>query len=339
MSEASQKPKSSGSLKSTLFGIGVSFGCIWFLASTVDVDQALNALRDADPYPLLFSVMLTAATVACRALRWQALLRPEARSRFWSAVEATLIGYLFIAVLPGRVGELTRAAVLSRTENISTGRAVGTIVIEKIFDIAALLIMLGVLSMIIPLPIWARTAGVTVTAVFAILTVGFVVASSMRPRLVAWMQRRLDPMPIIRRANPSRLADEMLRAASSLSSGKLLGVQIAASTVLWLLAICQVYLGTRSFRLDTGWDAATFVLVATNLGMTVPSAPASLGVYHSITVLALDVFYVTAPTALGLAVGMHALGFGTLSLAGAFCLVRGLLLGRFAIVDLWKWRS
>jgi uncharacterized membrane protein YbhN (UPF0104 family) len=131
----------------------------------------------------------------------------------------------------------------------------------------------------------------------------------------------------------------LLQAASSLTSANLLGIQILASTVLWLLAICQVYLGTRAFHLDTGWDAATFVLVATNLGMTVPSAPASLGVYHGITVLALDVFNVTAPTALGLAVGMHTLGFGTLSLAGAFCLVRGLLLGRFAIVDLWKWRA
>ncbi len=339
MSVPSPIRKSSGSFKSTLFGIAISFGCIWILTRTVDVDQTINALRDVDPYPLGLSVVLTAITVACRALRWQALLRPESRAGFWSAVEATLIGYLFIAVLPGRVGELTRAAVLGRTESVPTGRAVGTIVIEKIFDIAALLIMLGVLSLIIPLPLWARTAGVTVTAVFAILTVGFVVASSVRPRLVAWIQRRVDPVPVIRRANPSRLADGLLQAASSLTSANLLGIQLLASTVLWLLAICQVYLGTRAFHLDTGWDAATFVLVATNLGMTVPSAPASLGVYHGITVLALDVFNVTAPTALGLAVGMHTLGFGTLSLAGAFCLVRGLLLGRFAIVDLWKWRA
>ena len=339
MTVAEPKTRSSGSYKPTLIGIGISLGCIGILAGTVDVHQTIKALRDVDPYPLFVSVVLTAITVACRALRWQALLRPESRSGFWSAVEATLIGYLFIAVLPGRVGEITRAAVLGRTENVPTGRAVGTIIIEKIFDIAALLIMLGVLSLIIPLPVWARTAGLSVTAVFAVLTVGFLVATSVRQRLVGWIQARLDPLPVLRRCRPSRLANELLRAANSLSSGNLLAVQVAASTVLWLLAICQVYLGTLAFHLNTGWDAATFVLVATNLGMTIPSAPASLGVYHGITVLALDVFNVTAPTALGLAVGMHALGFGTLSLAGALCLVRGLLLGRFAIVDLWKWRA
>lgn len=109
MSVPSPKLKSSGSFKSTLFGISISFGCIWVLTRTVDVDQTINALRDVDPYPLGLSVVLTAITVACRAIRWQALLRPESRSGFWSAVEATLIGYLFIAVLPGRVGELTRA--------------------------------------------------------------------------------------------------------------------------------------------------------------------------------------------------------------------------------------
>ena len=125
MSVPSPIRKSSGSFKSTLFGIAISFGCIWILTRTVDVDQTINALRDVDPYPLGLSVVLTAITVACRALRWQALLRPESRSGFWSAVEATLIGYLFIAVLPGRVGELTRAAVLGRTESVPTGRAVG----------------------------------------------------------------------------------------------------------------------------------------------------------------------------------------------------------------------
>ncbi|NBT95789.1 MAG: hypothetical protein EBT47_12525 [Chloroflexi bacterium] len=119
MSVPSPVRKSSGSFKSTLFGIAISFGCIWILTRAVDVDQTINALRDVDPYPLGLSVVLTAITVACR----------------------------FIAVLPGRVGELTRAAVLGRTENVPTGRAVGTIVIEKIFDIAALLIMLGVLSL------------------------------------------------------------------------------------------------------------------------------------------------------------------------------------------------
>ena len=331
-----QSPRS---YSSTLVGVGISIGCIWVLARTVDVDQTINALRDVDPCPLGVSVVLTAITVACRAVRWQALLRPESRSGFWSAVEATLIGYLFIAVLPGRVGEITRAAVLGRTENVPTGRAVGTIVIEKLFDIAALLMMLGTLSLIVPLPVWARTAGISVTAVFAVLIVGFVGAASVRQRLVAWAEARIDPLPVLGRVRPSRIADELLRAASSLSSGKLLAVQVTASTVLWLLAICQVYLGTLAFHLETGWDAATFVLVATNLGMTIPSAPASLGVYHGITVLALDVFNVTAPVALGLAVGLHALGFGTLSLAGAFCLVRGLLLGRFAIVDLWKWRA
>ena len=104
MSEPPPTRPSSGNFKSTLFGMAISVGCIWVLTRMVDVDQTVHALRGVDPYPLALSVVLTAITVACRALRWQALLRPESRSGFWSAVEATLIGYLFIAVLPGKIG-------------------------------------------------------------------------------------------------------------------------------------------------------------------------------------------------------------------------------------------
>ena len=322
-----------------LIGVLVSVACVVALVRTVNVAEVGAALTHATLWPLGISIAFTAITVGCRAWRWQALLLPDERAGFWPAVEATLIGYLIIAVLPGRVGELSRASVLGRTQGTTTARALGTIAVEKLYDIGALFVMLGALSMVVPIPSWARAAALTVGAGFAVFLIAFGVASTVRASLVGWIERVLDPLPVLRGRRVSTLASGLLGAGSSFRSPRLVAVQVLASVVLWGLAIGQTYLGTMAFGIGTGWDAATFMLVATNLGMTVPSAPASLGVYHGITVLSLEVFGVDREVALALAIGVHALGFGTLAGSGAVCLALGILRRRFGIADLWRWRT
>ena len=322
-----------------LVGIAVSVACVVLLLRTVDLAEVGAALAHATLWPLGVSVVFTAITVGCRAWRWQALLLPDERAGFWPAVEATLVGYLIIAVLPGRVGELSRASILGRTQGTTTARALGTIAVEKLYDVGALFVMLGALALVVPIPAWARAAALTVGAGFAVFLVAFGAASTARVPLIAWVERAVDPLPMLRGRRVSSLASGILGAASSFRSPKLVAVQVLASVVLWGLAIGQTYLGTMAFGLGTGWDAATFMLVATNLGMTVPSAPASLGVYHGITVLSLEVFGVDRDVALALAIGVHALGFGTLGGSGAVCLAFGILRRRFGIADLWRWRT
>lgn len=335
----SSGPSRRGGWAGAVLGVGISIACVVALVMTVDLVQVGDALTRATFWPLGISIAFTAITVACRAWRWQALILPEERAGFWPAVEATLVGYLIIAVLPGRVGELSRASLLGRTQGITTARAIGTIAVEKLYDIGALFLMLGALALYVPIPLWARAAALTVGAGFGVFLVAFGVASAVRLVLVAWMERVVDPSPVFRGRRPSVLASGILGAASSFRSPRLVAAQVLASLILWILAIGQTYLGTVAFNLGTGWDAATFMLVATNLGMTVPSAPASLGVYHGITVLSLEVFDVDREVALALAIGMHALGFGTLAGSGALCLGVGVVRRRFGIADLWRWRT
>ena len=320
-------------------GVAVSVGCVVALLRTVDPVQVGEALTRAHLMPLGLSVAFTVITVACRAWRWQALILPEERTGFWPAVEATLVGYLIIALLPGRVGEFSRASLVGRTQGVTTARAIGTIAVEKLYDVGALFLMLGALALYVPLPLWARAAALSVGGVFGAFIIAFGVAAVGRMTLVGWFERHVDPLPTLRGRRISVLASGVLGAASSFRSPRLVAAQVGASVVLWGLAIGQTYLGTLAFDLGTGWDAATFMLVATNLGMTVPSAPASLGVYHGITVLSLEAFGVDRDVALALAIGMHALGFGTLAGSGAICLAAGMVRRRFGIADLWRWRT
>jgi uncharacterized membrane protein YbhN (UPF0104 family) len=90
----------------------------------------------------------------------------------------------------------------------------------------------------------------------------------------------------------------------------------SGSLLVWLSALVINLCLLWAFDIQPLLPAALLILVFTNLGMILPSAPGYIGVYHYLTVLALGIVGVPASTALTFAVVAHALQFGTLCLGG-----------------------
>jgi glycosyltransferase 2 family protein len=73
-----------------------------------------------------------------RALRWKLLLQPlNIRPTNTNTTSAVLIGYLANLLLP-RMGEVAKCTVLARYEHVPVDKIVGTIVVERIFDVVCL---------------------------------------------------------------------------------------------------------------------------------------------------------------------------------------------------------
>jgi hypothetical protein len=325
--------------RSLLLGALVSGVCIWLLLRTVDLAKVGDALGQADARWLALSLLFIAGSILLRCWRWQMLFLPDNHVRLWSTISATMIGYMLNTVLPGRVGELARAALVSQTDGVSTARTFGTILVEKIIDVLTLLVLLGVLTFFLPLPPQATAAGASAAVIFGALAVVFFALSNFRAPVVAWVARHLDKAPFISRLRPSVLIDMVLSAADSLRQPRLLALHLLLAPLMWLLALLTTYTIIRAFGLDVPWTAAGLVLALTNLGMTVPSAPGYVGVYHSIAVFALSPFGVDSSTALAVAVTLHALAFGSFLVGGAAILMVGLARQDYSMADLWRWRT
>ena len=250
-----------------------------------------------------------------------------------------MIGYMFNTVLPGRVGELIRATLVSQTEHVSTPRALGTILVEKILDVMVLLILLGGLTTVLPLPGEVTAIGISAAGLFGVVAVLFFVMNQFRAQVTAWVQRIVDPLPLIGRFRPSMIVDLVLGSADSLRQPKLLALHLIIAPTLWGIALLTNYSVMRAFGLDIPWTAAWLVLVLTNLGMTVPSAPGYVGVYHYIAVLALGIFGVGPDIAAAVAIALHALAFGSFLIVGAGLFVFGLARQNYTVTDLWRWRT
>ena len=325
--------------RSLAIGLLVSAVCIWLLLRTVDPAGVAAALGSADAGWLGVAMLLIPISFVVRCWRWQLFFLPADRVSFWGAFAPTMIGYMLNAVLPGRVGELARAALVSRTEGVGTARALGTILVEKIVDVLVLLLLLGGLTAALPLPAEVTAGGLTAAVLFGGLAVVFFVLSQSRRQVVAWAERRLDPLPLLRRIRPSAMADLVLGSADSLRVPRLLALQLALALLMWLLAYAMVCAIARAFSLDVPWTAPALVLAMTNLGMTVPSAPSYLGVYHYIAALALRPFGVDEDVAAAFAITLHALSFGSMLVIGVAVLLLDLARQRFTMADLWKWSA
>ena len=117
----------------------LSAAAVFVLLKQVSARDLWLNLRRADPGWLLAACLLTTVVYWIRAWRWGEILSPVARVPGGRLFATTMVGFLAINTLPARLGELVRAYALARSERIKTGTVLGSVVIERIFDLAALI--------------------------------------------------------------------------------------------------------------------------------------------------------------------------------------------------------
>ena len=87
---------------------------------------------------------LTVVAYLLRVVRWRLLLEPIGHTQFSTAFRATVMGFAASSLLPGRVGEVLRPWVLARRESWSATAAFATIVVERLLDLLAMLLILAI---------------------------------------------------------------------------------------------------------------------------------------------------------------------------------------------------
>src|SRR6476469_6201716 len=127
----------SGPILRALIGVAISIAALAFVLGGTDLAETANVLSRADLRWVALALVLYSFDLACRALRWQRLLRPIAHVRYLPMFGYLLIGYLANNVLPARLGELVRSHYLGDREGISRASALGTVVVERIVDLVA----------------------------------------------------------------------------------------------------------------------------------------------------------------------------------------------------------
>ncbi|MEM6290892.1 MAG: lysylphosphatidylglycerol synthase transmembrane domain-containing protein [Myxococcota bacterium] len=289
-------PSTPGSSRGVALKLGVSVllagAFVWALRpylsalpSDLDVSAAvlLGYLATLLPYHLL------------RAGRWVLLLRPlgETLPPTREVLRIGLAGYMWIALMPFRLGEFARPMFLAQRSDVRVSQSLGTVAIERAVDgvMVCALFFVGMAG--------ATPEGDTellylacygVMGAFTVALAGMLAAArwpaqvaSLADRLVRWASPRLATWA---RDTVHGVADGF---AALPNIGAIAGF-VVATAGYWAANAAGMWLLAQGCGLDLSLGEAVATLAIMNLALLVPGGPAQLGVFQSGIALALHLF-------------------------------------------------
>ena len=314
-----------------MLGTAVTLVSAYIALRNVDFAEVWTTLETSEYWWLLPALGAMALAILVRVVRWRYLFEAERRPPLWPLTEALLIGHFFNTVLPARAGDLARVGAINLRAGTSKAEALATVVVERVFDVLALLLLLFVALPWLPEVTWVRTAAI----VAVVLGIGFTVCVIV---LTVFGERPLHvilkPFARLRFLH----ADRLEQAAVNLSDGlmglrraHLGGLSFALTLVSWLLFALAFWLVMLCFDFGLPIGAGLLVVIATGFSLALPAAPAGLGVFEAATVVALAAYDVPKSEALSYALVLHAFTIVPFLVAGALLLnLHGVRYGRSA---------
>lgn len=251
-------------------------------------------------YWVIAAIGLNLVSVIARSLAWRTVINqalPPPHPRFGLVFSAFSVGLFANAVLPGRIGELARVAVLTRKMRLQ-GRGgngtwavlVGTVFAHRLFDLVPTALLILYVLATAKIPHWAIASLVIVGCVgFGLFAFAFASA-------------RRHHQSVLETAGPIRRLVEMGRfGLGVLHAPGPAALAACFQCFGWLCQLFAVYVAMRAFDIHAPLPAAALVLLLMNVATLFPLWPGNIGLLQAAIALPLRSYGV--PTAQGIAFG------------------------------------
>jgi uncharacterized protein (TIRG00374 family) len=309
---------SSGRLRTVVALLGVPIGLVflWLAVRNADLDAVWDSLRAADATTVALAVSAFGIVYLFQSVRWRKIAAtPGVRlPRFY---EMTVSGVAVNNVLPGRIGDFLRARWLGLAARMPAGKAFGTVILDRAFDLVVLvgLLVVGIASV-------ASSGWLVELAAAGLVVVGGIIGALLLARTyIDRRERDRRHRGLLRRL----VRDTIERLAEPLGRRHLL-VWLAISLAAWVTWAVAALLVARSLGVDLSIAEALFVTAVLNLGSAVPSSPGYVGTYEWLGVASLGLLGIDKEPALAFTILLHASWYVPTTLVGAVALgVRGAL--------------
>jgi uncharacterized membrane protein YbhN (UPF0104 family) len=280
-------------------GAGVTVLLLWRGPSWHDIADAFTLVEWRW---VVAAIGLNVLSVIARALAWHTVIRqamPPPRPGFPSVFSAFGVGLFANAVLPGRVGELARVAVLSRRvpRRGAWATLIGTVFAHRVFDLVPVVLLVLYVLATAKIPAWATTSLAIALAVGAGLF-AFALVSARRDHDGA---QPLDPGPVRRLLTMARYGLGVMHAPLSAFAAVLF------QTLGWVCQLLAVYTTMRAFDIHAPLPAAGLVLLLMNVATIFPLWPGNIGLVQAAIALPLTQYGVAYARGVAFGFGLQAI--------------------------------
>jgi uncharacterized protein (TIRG00374 family) len=227
------------------------------------------------------AIGLNLLSVVVRALAWRTVVDPALTPAppFGRLFSAYSIGLFGNAVLPGRVGELARVAVLSRRMprgRGATATLLGTVFAHRVFDLFPALVLIAYVLLTAEIPHWAVTSLILVAGIGVVLFAFALVGGRLR------QHPALHELGRVR-----RLVATARQGLGVMKSPLAAVIAVLFQSLGWFFQLLAVWATMRAFEIDAPLHAAALVLLLMNVATVFPLWPGNIGLLQAAVALPL----------------------------------------------------
>lgn len=304
-------------MKRWQFIIGVLISAFFLYLVLKDIEFALlwQKTSEANYWWILPGVGVYFIGLWVRAWRWHYLLRPLKAIPTKAMFPIVTMGYAGNNIFPARAGEVIRAVVLKRKEDVPISASLATIIVERVYDgvvmLAFIFLNLAELSQLTEdikviqnltiqdVALWGSFAFFGALAVF--------LAAAMFPnpteRVALWLIEHILPARI--REKTIDITKRFLGGLESLRSPLEALMVFFTSVVIWLLETVKYWFVMHAFGFSVSFFALMLMNGVVNLATTIPSAPGYLGTFDLPGIKVLEAYGVGTETAASYTFVLH----------------------------------
>jgi glycosyltransferase 2 family protein len=302
--------------KKIIFGILISIILVYLSVRGIKLQDVLNDLETIRlSYVILFIILITLMQYL-RSYRWGVILQPMEKIDQLSLFSVTSVGFLAIAAIPARIGELARPYLISKRSSIKMSSALGTILVERILDSFIIMIIAVIVLFFTDLPSWMIKSSI-IFFLLALAMFGFILFLILR------RDKALKFINIILNKLPGKFANKIDEVIHHFIDGLQVVTNINLflylfflSAVIWLVDVLAIYILLLSFGFNLPIIAPFVLMIILIAGIAIPTAPGFIGNWHYACVLGLSLFGLAKADALSFAVIYHFISMVVLLVLG-----------------------
>jgi uncharacterized protein (TIRG00374 family) len=266
--------------------MGAGIFLVWWQLKGMTAEQKTQfttALRNADYWLIIPIVFMSLLSHLSRSYRWKLLLEPLGYNpKIKNVFTVTMVGYLANAAIP-RLGEILKCTFLSKYEKIKVDKLVGSILIERTFDLFCFFLFICITVLIqfnkisgfikekfqafeenAGIPFWAKCLiiGGSLISVYLVLK---------------FLQKKFPENKTIFRVN--NFLKGIGQGFAAIKNLKKRNQFIAHTLFIWAMYLLQIYVGFKAMEHTMALDlrAACSVLVLASLAMII--TPNGIGLF------------------------------------------------------------
>ncbi len=319
---------------SLVIGTAISAAALYFAFRNVPFSELIQYFKTINYFWMLVSLLIVVISFLVRVLRWQVILRTSAKISFWRAYHPMMIGFMLNCILPARVGELARPAILHQKDGVPFTTGLATVATERLFDLFLLILLFAVVLSYVEIDpdiemvfgtyhlnratLMMIGSGMVKISLILIFGIALVTIDSIR-KLIRMIIMKIPELfffagPKMKQTIATYFCLPLVGIIENIASGfgllkdfKNISICILYSLTIWLLQALSYYVMTfGSPGVELSFFEATTVLIIICFVIALPSVPGFWGLWEAGGVFALSLFAVNAKEASGFALASHA---------------------------------